>query len=260
MGLSRIPYKTEEIEMGKTRRSRTTNKKLYSDQSPALTEAFNALRTNLAFTSVGNTTSVFVITSAIEGEGKSSVSINTAKALERNGKRVLLIDCDMRKPSLHRYLGVRNPSSTGLSTVLCKESSVSESIIRIEDKNIWFLPAGVIPPNPAELLASNQMSILISGFRDSFDYIICDTPPVNVVTDAAALCAVCDGVILVVRHKYSTREQVHHAKGILETVGAHILGVVYNDYLPTSIHNTYYQDYHYGQTKTQSQTGNKRIK
>lgn len=159
---------------------------IVSDKSPfAYVEAYKTLRTNMNFLSRNSQYKKLLLTSSIPGEGKSSVSINLARVLAENGKRVLLIDCDMRKPMLHRYLRAQRFRSRGLSTVLSGNSTLEESIATFSDLQFDLMTAGPIPPNPTELLASAEMGNLLELLETRYDYIICDTPPVSLVTDAA---------------------------------------------------------------------------
>ena len=180
-------------------------------------EAFKSLRTNLKFLAVGKACKKMILTSAIPGEGKSSVAINLAVSLAEAGSRVLLVDCDLRKPIIHRYLKIDNSAYKGITNVL-SDGSLAESIVGIKALNIHVIIADAIPPNPAELLGSSRMKMLISELDKHYDYIIFDTPPVSVVTDAAVLSQYVDGVILVVRQNFATFDQVALAKKNLDSV------------------------------------------
>ena len=148
---------------------------IVSDKSPfAYVEAYKTLRTNMNFLSRNSQYKKLLLTSSIPGEGKSSVSINLARVLAENGKRVLLIDCDMRKPMLHRYLRAQRFRSRGLSTVLSGNSTLEESIATFSDLQFDLMTAGPIPPNPTELLASAEMGNLLELLETRYDYIICD--------------------------------------------------------------------------------------
>ena len=194
-------------------------------------EAYKMLRTNLSFVSMNGKFKKIIITSAVPNEGKSTVAINLAATLAETGSKVILIDCDLRNPSTHRYLRFENKSMKGLTSLLAGTS-------KLEDGNIFshhklkfdFIPAGAIPPNPAELLASPMMNDLLKALEMGYDYIIMDTPPVGVVTDAAALSRFSHGVIMVIRQKFSTKDQVHVAKANLDSVKAKIIGTVLSRY------------------------------
>lgn len=224
---------------------------LLSSNAPfAYTEAFKSLRTNLSFASINKQCKTMIITSSIPNEGKSTVAANLAMTLADSGAKVLLIDCDLRNPTLRRLLRVRAEYQVGLTSLLTSNASWDECIFRHPKINCDILLAGTIPPNPAELLSSPQMADLLQKLSEKYSYIICDTPPVSVVTDAAALSRYCDGVILVVRQKFSTREQVRMAKRNLDAVQANIIGTILSCYDmsgDTQGSGAYYKSYyHYG--------------
>lgn len=193
-------------------------------------EAFKALRTNLNFVSVNSSLKKLVITSAIPNEGKSSVAVNLAVTLAETGSKVLIVDCDLRKPILHKYLKLGKTNSKGVTGILSGESTIDDSVVFFRDIKISVLVAGAIPPNPAELLGSKKMKELIKALETRFDYIIFDTPPVSVVTDSAVLTQFTDGVLLVIRQNLATIEQVKLAKKSLESVNANIVGAVLNNF------------------------------
>ena len=217
---------------------------IVSDKSPfAYVEAYKTLRTNMNFIFRNNKYKKLVVTSSIPGEGKSSVSINLARVLAENGTRVILIDCDMRKPMLHKYLRAQRFRTRGLSTVLSGISTLEDSVATFSDLQFDLMTAGPIPPNPTELLASEEMEHLLDLLAKQYDYVICDTPPVSVVTDAAILSQYNAGVILVVRQKYATFKQ---AKQNLENVHADILGCVLNQYdVSKNVKETKQSSYYY---------------
>ena len=220
---------------------------IVSDKSPfAYVEAYKTLRTNMNFIFRNNKYKKLVVTSSIPGEGKSSVSINLARVLAENGTRVILIDCDMRKPMLHKYLRAQRFRTRGLSTVLSGISTLEDSVATFSDLQFDMMTAGPIPPNPTELLASEEMEHLLDLLAKQYDYVICDTPPVSVVTDAAILSQYNAGVILVVRQKYATFKQAKKAKQNLENVHADILGCVLNQYdVSKNVKETKQSSYYY---------------
>ena len=209
-------------------------------------EAFKSLRTNLKFLAMGKTCKKIIMTSAIPGEGKSSVSINLAVSLADTGSRVLLIDCDLRKPAIHRYLKLDRSSYKGLTNIL-SGGSLSDSVLNMKSLNLHLIIADAIPPNPAELLGSERMKAMIEELEKHYDYIIFDTPPVSVVTDAAVLSQYADGTILVIRQNHATFDEVELAKKNLEAVHANILGAVLNDFDTRSVskESGYYYSYNY---------------
>ena len=220
---------------------------IVSDKSPfAYVEAYKTLRTNMNFIFRNNKYKKLVVTSSIPGEWKSSVSINLARVLAENGTRVILIDCDMRKPMLHKYLRAQRFRTRGLSTVLSGISTLEDSVATFSDLQFDLMTAGPIPPNPTELLASEEMEHLLDLLAKQYDYVICDTPPVSVVTDAAILSQYNAGVILVVRQKYATFKQAKKAKQNLENVHADILGCVLNQYdVSKNVKETKQSSYYY---------------
>lgn len=187
-------------------------------------EAYKDLRTNLNFIAATEDASSFVITSALPEESKSSVSINLAVALASGDKKVLVVDCDLRKPALHRYLKIGH-GNKGIANVLSGERTLEECIFVSKDLNIHVIPAGTVPPNPSELLGKG-MPALLQQMKEKFDYVIFDAPPVSLVTDASVLGRIADGVILVVRSRYASKDTVMQAKQKLCNVGIKIFGVV----------------------------------
>lgn len=226
---------------------------LTNDVPFAYKEAYKTLRTNLSFASISKQYKKLIITSSIPNEGKSTVAINLAYALAESDAKVLLIDCDLRSPTLRRLLHVRPDYKAGLTSLLAGTSTLSECIFRYPKMNCDVLLAGTTPPNAAELLSSPQMEKLLEYLSKSYDYIICDTPPVSVVTDAAALSRFCDGVILVVRQKNATRDQVWTAKRNLDAVQANVIGTIlscYDKSDDTQAVSSYYGGYYrYGSTE-----------
>ena len=187
-------------------------------------EAYNMLRTNLSFAlAEAGECKMVMITSPMQGEGKSITASNLAITLAEAGHRVLLLDCDLRRPKLGRLLSLKSPA--GLSDILIKPSLLSENILQYR-KGVHVILAGSIPPNPSELLNSVRMEALLKKMRENYDYIILDTPPIGVVTDAAVLAAQTDGVLVVVRTGQSERGPVTQAVEQLEYGNARILGFV----------------------------------
>lgn len=214
-----------------------------TDNSPTA-EAFRKLRTNLRFLSVDNPPRLIAITSSTPNEGKSTTAINTALVLAEAGHNVLLIDGDMRRPSLAKYLGL--VGSAGFSTLLSGAASVNDVLQETKFPRLTFLAAGSIPPNPSELLNSMTAKKVLSDLREQFDIVIVDTPPVLAVTDGAILAAESDGAILLVRAGETKREQLSHGVRILHDVGATVLGAVLS-MAPTRGSKSYgYYTYDYG--------------
>lgn len=150
----------------------------------AYVEAYKALRTNLNFLSGSGDVHAFVVTSTVPEEAKSNVSVNLALALTESGKKVVLVDCDLRKPVLHRYLKAGH-NLKGVSNVLSRQVALSDALVELKDiPNLTFLPAGTTPPNPSELLSQPQMQEMVNTLRGSYDFVILDAPPISMVTDA----------------------------------------------------------------------------
>jgi capsular exopolysaccharide synthesis family protein len=186
-------------------------------------EAFRVLRTNLQFINVDVMHKVYVVTSAVPGEGKSSTTCNMAESLASSGDRVLLIEGDLRRPRATEYLGLEN--AVGVTTVLVGRVRFEAALQRAGD-GFDFMASGRVPPNPAELLQSTAMLAVLREARALYDVVLIDAPPLLPVTDAAVLTAESDGALLVVRHNSTTRDQVANALARLESVGARLLGSI----------------------------------
>jgi capsular exopolysaccharide synthesis family protein len=205
-----------------------------------LAEAYRALRTTILLSRAGQPPQVILISSAKPSEGKTSVTTLESIVFALNGARVLLIDSDLRRPSVHLRFRIAN--QVGLTSVLTGKSMLDDAIVPVPAlPNLHILPAGPIAPMPAELLGSTQMQRLVDGLRSSYDFILIDTPPVLTVTDAAVLVSVSDGVVLVLRYAQASRNVVARASEILLRSGAHLLGVVLNAVdLQSSDYSEYY--------------------
>ena len=190
-------------------------------------ESFRTLRSNLQFSEFGKNIKLIVITSTSPNEGKSEVSINLAASLAQQGKKVIIIDADMRKPTQHQLTELNN--TEGLSTFLLKKTGVdSINHLTINDVNLDVLTSGPVPPNPAEMLASVSMEQTLKAFGDFYDYVIIDTPPLLATTDAQILASIADATLLVVDIKKTKRRQVIESRRRLDNVGAKLLGLVMN--------------------------------
>lgn len=192
-----------------------------------LQEAYRALRTNVNFALADMEGSkVIMVTSALQGEGKSLTALNLAIALGSMDKKVLLIDCDLRRPRMARLMNLN--ALAGLSNLLMDFGLMDVAVINSEEHGIDFILAGDIPPNPAELLASVRMQKLVEKMRGQYDYVILDSPPVDLVADAVALSSQCDGVLFVVRANQTERGAVIHGIDQLKYAGANVIGFVFN--------------------------------
>jgi capsular exopolysaccharide synthesis family protein len=189
-------------------------------------EAMRQLRTNLQFINVDQPLKTLVVTSAVPGEGKSSTSINLGIAFAEAGKRVILIDADLRRPKVAEYLGLEG--AIGLTNLLAGQVQIADAVQPWGGSGMWVLPSGSVPPNPSELLASRNMTDLLAALAGGFDMVIIDTPPVLPVTDAAVMATVADGCVLVTRHGKTTTSQAAAAAASLSAVGGKLHGCVLN--------------------------------
>ncbi|WP_290756503.1 MULTISPECIES: CpsD/CapB family tyrosine-protein kinase [Exiguobacterium] len=189
-------------------------------------EQYRTIRTNIEFMAVDREIQAILVTSATQGEGKSTTSSNLAVAYAQQGKKVLIIDTDMRRPTVHYTFRVAN--GLGLSSLLTRQAEKEKAILPTKVDNLSILTAGPIPPNPAELLSSRAMEHLVSQLREEFDVIIFDAPPLLQVADSRITSKLTDGVVLVVGCTTSDRQRVLKAKEQLELAEAKILGVVLN--------------------------------
>ncbi|WP_151736556.1 CpsD/CapB family tyrosine-protein kinase ['Paenibacillus yunnanensis' Narsing Rao et al. 2020] len=207
-----------------------------------VSEAFRTLRTNIDFSSVDERIQVIMVTSTGPEEGKSTVTANLAAAYAQADKKVLLIDGDLRKPTAHKTFSLSNRH--GLSSLLSQQSSLKEAIQVSDIANLSILTSGPIPPNPAEMMASNRMNALLQELRQLYDVVLVDTPPLLAVTDAQIIASKSDGVIMVVSYGKVKREIAAKAKSNLDRVGAKMLGVVLNNVKRKASEGYYY--YYYG--------------
>ncbi|OGX79687.1 capsular biosynthesis protein [Exiguobacterium sp. SH31] len=198
---------------------------LANPKSP-ISEQYRTIRTNLEFTSIGQKLQMINVTSASTGEGKSTTAANLAVVYAQLGKRVLLIDCDLRKPTAQFTFNLS--SQAGLSTILVGRILLERAIQKTGVERLSLLTAGPIPPNPTELIASNQMVELLDEVRRQYDIVILDAPPMMQVADARLLAKIADGTILVIGCENSERQLVVKAKEQLERTGTHMLGLVLN--------------------------------
>lgn len=189
-------------------------------------EAYRRLRTNLTFSNIDSRLQVIVVTSSLSGEGKSTTAGNLAKVLADAGKPVLLLEADLRRPTLGEYFGIE--SSVGLTNILVGQVDSDDVIQPWGTGGLHVLPSGTIPPNPSELLGSERMHSLMASLRTRFDVIVIDTPPLLPVTDAAIMATQADGVVLVARYGTTRRDDVAAAVEMLRAVEASFVGTVLN--------------------------------
>ena len=216
------------------------------DQLSMIAESYRTIRTALLLSQAEHPPKVLLLTSPSPGDGKTMTSLNLGIALAQSGQRVLLIDADLRKGRCHKLVNVEG--SHGLTNVLTGQLTLQGSIQQTAIGNFYLLPRGALPPNPADLLMSQKMREVLRELRESFDFIVLDSPPVIAVSDAAILSALCDGVLLVLHGQKTTTPKARRAVERLESIGAPIIGVILNgvdmrnpDYVD---YQTYYGAYH----------------
>ncbi|MBQ3557214.1 MAG: CpsD/CapB family tyrosine-protein kinase [Oscillospiraceae bacterium] len=218
----------KNLEQLRNRQIEEARKNLLTpDSNFFVREAYKALRTNVSFALTGDSKSkVVVLTSALQSEGKSTTAINLAISYAMTDCKVLIIDCDMRRPKLARLLQLGN--KVGMSNLLLDPSLLDQAIIHTDKSGLDVILAGSIPPNPSELLGSSRMQTLLEELRSRYDYVFIDSPPVNMVTDALVVAPNSDGVVFLVRANQSERGAVTRALDQLEYAKIKVLGFVLN--------------------------------
>ncbi len=204
-----------------------------------ISEAYRSLRTNLEFSSLDRPLKTMVVTSAGPEEGKSTTLANLAVTLAQAEKKVILVDCDLRRPSQHEIFEVGN--SLGLTSMVVDEEAFRNPPLQETPvPNLKLLPSGPLPPNPSELLGSRRMEEIIATLREKADLVLFDAPPIIAVTDAAVLASKVDGVLLVIRAGTTKRDHAQRAKALLEKVNARLVGAVLNNVrMDISLHRYY---------------------
>ena len=202
-------------------------------------EAYRSLRYNIEYSSFDDEYRVIVVTSSVPGEGKSTTAGNLAIALAQSGNSVLLVDCDMRKPSIHKKFKISNAAGTA---ELLLRKKLFEEVANKYNENLPIITAGKIPPNPSEMLASRAMTAFIEEMKKEFKYIILDTPPLQAVTDAQVLSTKADGVLLVIRAGSTKREMVLNSVDLIKKVQGKVIGTVLN-----GVENKKNNYYYYGE-------------
>lgn len=214
------------------------------DQRSTRAEAFRTIRTNLQYVDVDAPPKVIAITSAVPNEGKTTTALNLAITMAQAGKKVVLVETDMRKPKTSAYLGIE--SELGLTDVLAGQATLADALLSWNRDLLTILPAGHTPPNPSELLGSHQFAQVLAQLREEYDQVIVDATPLLPVTDGAIVAKVADGAVLVVRFGRTTREQVATSLAALDQVGARLLGTALN-FVPTGRRGYGYKyGYRYG--------------
>lgn len=203
-----------------------------------ISEQYRTIRTNLEFTSVDEELRSMLVTSSGPGEGKSMTTANLAVVYAQQGKKVLLIDADLRKPTVHYTFRLDN--LRGLSNILIGEMRLEDATVSSDIDNLDIVTCGPIPPNPSELLGSRMMGTLLEQALTLYDMVIFDTPPVLAVTDAQILANIVDGTLLVVRSAETEYEEAIKAKEALQPAKGKLLGVILNDREKGDTNNYYY--------------------
>ncbi len=218
----------------------STKRKLITKLNPKspISEQYRTIRTNIEFSSVDDEIRSIMVTSSGPGEGKSTTTANLAVVFAQQGKRVLLIDADLRKPTVHYTFGITN--TFGLTNVLTRQMELKDAIKKTNEELLHVLPSGPIPPNPAELLSSRGMKEFFEETKGAYDMIIFDTPPVLAVTDAQILSNQCDGTVLVISSGRTEVEAATKTKELLEAANAKVLGIVLNNKKMNKNNNYYY--------------------
>jgi len=220
---------------------------IHNDSRSSLAEAYRQLRTSILLSTAGHAPKSLLVTSSLPSEGKTTTAVNTAISLAQTGAKVLIMDADMRRPRLHSVFNISN--AHGLSTLLANELSDKEILNVIgydEASKLNLLPSGPVPPNPAELLGSEQMTNLMKILQNHFTHVVVDSPPIASFTDGVLVASMVDGVILVVNSGKSSRQVVRRSRQLLQDLGAKIFGVVLNNVkLNSQDNNYYYQSYYH---------------
>ncbi|MEA3321207.1 MAG: CpsD/CapB family tyrosine-protein kinase [Bacillota bacterium] len=226
----------------KNKAKATTSRHLISDKLPKspISEQYRTIRTNIQFSSVDNQLRSIMVTSSGPSEGKSTTASNLAVVNAQQGKKVLFVDADLRKPTAHYTF--QQDNFRGLTTVLTRQTALSETIQPTRIDNLDIMTSGPIPPNPAELLSSRAMEDLLAAAYHSYDLVIFDTPPVLAVTDAQIIANQCDGTVLVIASGATDKDSAIKAKELLTSAKAKLLGVVLN--MKKQKESSYY--YYYG--------------
>lgn len=215
------------------RKEKPVIKELYSvlhENAPQnYVASYKMLASSIEFITIAQKCKNIMITSSLANEGKTNCCVNLALSLSETGKTVCLVECDLRKPSLHRFIDSKR-NTVGLTHVLKKEVELSSAIRKINNTNMSILLAGMIPPNPTELLASEKMKEIISELETQYDYVIYDTPPAYMISDAAVLGKNMDAAFMVVKHNETEKKIALKAKNNLEKVGVKILGAILTSY------------------------------
>ena len=220
----------------------------FDNPKSQVAEAYRTLRTNLQFSTFDDSLKTVMVTSSSPGEGKTTVISNLAVTLAQSGKKVLVMDCDLRKPSIHKRFGLSN--AEGLTNILVQNKKIEECLKVTEQQNLFAVTSGPIPPNPSELLGSKRMKKILQEFEGIFDFVLLDTPPILAVTDGQVLATLTHGVIFVTAYGKTEKNALIKSKDLLDKVSAKILGFVLNK-IPKNEETNYYSKYYsyYGESE-----------
>ena len=207
-----------------------------------ISESYRGIRTSIEFSNLDKEMKVINVTSSMQGEGKTTVITNLAVSFANLEKKVLLLEGDLRNPSVHRMFNISNIN--GLTDILLNNKNFAECVHCTEVKNLHILTCGAVPPNPSEILSSKKMKDFINELREYYDYIFIDTPPIGIVTDAGIISTYSDGCVFVVGSKQCDIEMAKIAKKRLEDVGANIIGAVLNKFEAEGNGYNYYNYYY----------------
>jgi len=216
---------------------------VYNNPKSPISEVFRTLRTNLKFASFDKSIKTIVFTSAGPDEGKSTVVANLAVTLCNTGSKVLLVEGDLRNPTVHKMFSLENEK--GLTNILVGDGGYKECLQPSRFERLDIITSGPKPPNPAELLGSNRMKSILDELKNDYDYVLIDAPPVVIVTDAALLASICDGVILIIGSGEAVIEAAVKARDLLVNVKANIIGTVLNKCKNTKMGGYYYKYSYY---------------
>lgn len=200
---------------------------LYVEREPSSSyaESFRMIRTNIKYSSIDKNKKVLLITSSAKGEGKSTIAANLAVCIAQDNNKVLIIDCDLRRPNIHRIFNISN--SNGVTDYLINEIELKDAVKQHSNK-LDIMTSGSMPPNPAEILATNKFDNMLNLVKSEYDYVILDTPPVGTIADTQILATKTDGIILVAEAEETKKNNLLEAKRLIDKVGGKIIGVIIN--------------------------------